>query len=260
MDLHFAYAQARVQARFAGLPPESEWQRLAASRTLAAFLEEARAGIMRDWIKGFSGQSGIQDLEAGLRVLYRNTLDEVAGWVPAPWQEAVSWVRWLPRLPLMSHLQAGGPVPGWVARDQELGVLIAEDGTLDHAYLIREGAEALTDPRSGLIRSWIAEWRGRWPSCARSHIRGLEALTDLLGRHAEAFARLQPTAAWHQRRALRERLRLRLHQQALRPEVPFVYLASLALDLERLRAALVSRALFPQLEEPAPADAPGKAA
>ena len=85
-NLGFAYSQARIQARFAGLPQEDEWQRLAASRTLASFLEEARTGPLRGWVKGFSGQSGVHELEAGVRSLHREMLDEVASWVPTPWK------------------------------------------------------------------------------------------------------------------------------------------------------------------------------
>jgi hypothetical protein len=71
LDLDFAYAQARIQARFASLPSEAEWQRVAASRSLASFLEEARTGCLRDWVKGFSGQSDVHYLEEGLRSLFR---------------------------------------------------------------------------------------------------------------------------------------------------------------------------------------------
>ena len=44
-------------------------------------------------------------------------------------------------------------------------------------------------------------------------------------------------------------LRLRLHRSTLQPSVPFIYLALTALDMERLRAALIGRALFADQEE-----------
>jgi hypothetical protein len=50
--------------------------------------------------------------------------------------------------------------------------------------------------------------------------------------------------AWSLRRELRERLRLEFHRLPLEPLTAFAFLALVALDLERLRAALMERALF----------------
>ena len=44
----FAYAQARIQARFARLPGEEDWERQTGMRGLAGFLEEARSGPKRE--------------------------------------------------------------------------------------------------------------------------------------------------------------------------------------------------------------------
>jgi hypothetical protein len=245
LDLGFAYAQARIQARFAGLPEEGEWQRLAPCRTLASFLEDARSGSLRGWLKGFSSQSDVHDLEAGLRSLYRETLDEVARWVPAPWRPALSWTRWLMHLPLLAHLRAGGEVPEWVEREPDLRVLLAEDGTLDPKRLAGAGIDFLFRAEPELTDAWIEQWRRRWPDCSREATCTLDSLIALFVEHAETFRRISPAAAWSLRGELRERLRLRLHGRVLQSEVPFIYLALMALDLERLRAALVSRVLFP---------------
>ena len=112
----------------------------------------------------------------------------------------------------------------------------------------------------GLAAAWIAQWRYRWPHCGRETSRGLEALAALLAGHVENFRRISPEATWSLRKELRKRLRLRLHQCALQPQVPFIYLALAALDLERLRAALVSRALFSAHGEPAWPSAAGQTA
>ena len=244
LDLAFAYVQARIQARVAGLPEEDEWQRLAASRSLASFLEEARAGPVRDWVKGFSGQSGVHELEAGLRTLYRDQLDEVSSWVPASWCDAVSWIRWLLLLPVLSHLAGGGRPPGWVARDPDLRPLLGSDGALDPTRLAAVGAQGLVGDDGGHIDAWLGCWRRRWPRCDRETSLRLEELTALLEDHFHSFHRNPPGSAWPLRRDLRARLRSRLHRRVLQPEVPFIYLALIALDLERLRASLVTRALF----------------
>jgi hypothetical protein len=73
----------------------------------------------------------------------------------------------------------------------------------------------------------------------------LDALAQLLGAHLSAFSGSPPARAWTRRQELRERLRFRFHALALSPAAPFTYLALVALDLERLRRALLDRALFP---------------
>ena len=73
LDLDFAYAQARIQGRFSRLSAEDEWQRLAASRSL-----------------------------------HRKTLEDLCGWVPAPWRDALSWTRWLVHLPLIVEAIVSG--------------------------------------------------------------------------------------------------------------------------------------------------------
>lgn len=254
-DLGFAYAQARVQARFAGLAAEDEWQRLAATRTLASFLEEARAGPLRDWVKGFSSQSDVHDLEAGLRSLYRETLDEVSGWVPKPWHPALSWTGWLIRLPLLAHAGAGGALPAWVARDPELRLLLDDGGVLDPGRLECAGARCLIGAEEGLVDAWVMEWRRRWPGCGFGISRELDSLAVLLKEHAETFGRSPAGAAWSLRKGLRDRLRVLFRLRTLQPAVPFAFLALTALDLERLRASLVSRVLFSEGGAPAwPAD------
>ena len=251
-DLDFAYAQARIQARFAALPPEAEWERLTATRTLASFLEEARSWSFRDWVKGFSGQSDVHDLEAGLRTLFQENLEAVARWVPAPWHDAVSWVIWLARLRLLVHLQTGRKAPGWVARDASLRLMLDGEGGLDPRYLEDSGAQALVRPQDGLVEAWTLEWRSRWPARTKEATANLEAFRSLLENHFHVFRRAKPDSAWHLRKELRERLRLRFHRHTLEPVVPFIYLTLTALDLERLRGALISRALFSSQDEPTP--------
>ena len=76
-------------------------------------------------------------------------------------------------------------------------------------------------------------------------IRNLERLTYLLIDHRRRFPLLAPEQAWPARDALRMTLRHLFHRYLLQPANPFVFLCLVACDLERLRRALVSRALFP---------------
>jgi hypothetical protein len=142
-------------------------------------------------------------------------------------------------------------MPSWAARDRELRVLLGEGTGLDPRCLATAGAECLLGSGDGLVAAWLAEWRRRRPRCTRATSDDLEGLVAQLMEHAETFRRSPSAAAWRLRRELRERMRLRFHQRTLQPSVPFIYLALTALDLERLRAALASRALFPAQDEPA---------
>jgi hypothetical protein len=257
-DLDFAYAQARIQARFAALPRETDWQRVAASRTLAAFLEDARTGSLREWVKGFSVQSDVHDLEAGIGSLYRDALEAITALAPVPWRKAVSWLRWLPLLPLLAHLQAGGVMPKWAKGDRLLRALLDDEGVLSRQHLEEAGAQCLLQPEQDLLVTWVEEWRRRWPPCSPDASRGLAALRDLLLDHVQAFPKVPTESAWRLRRELRERLRLRFHQQSLQPTIPFIYLALMALDLERLRAALVTRVLFSSGDVPMSPETAGR--
>jgi hypothetical protein len=240
----FAYAQARLQARFARLPQEQEWQRLVAARTLAAFLEEARLGTLREWIKGFSGQSDAHDLEAGVRVLFRETVAEVAAWVPASWRESVLWTRWLALIPLLEHLARGGTPPPWIDREPLVQALGGDGGTpgAERRQVTRAGAlfQDTRDPAA----AWKTEWLRLRPPANRVLLRNLDALGDLLDAHVRAFRAAAPETTWEQRKVLRRRLALLLHRRQLQPVAPFAFLALVALDLERLRGELVTRALF----------------
>jgi hypothetical protein len=67
------------------------------------------------------------------------------------------------------------------------------------------------------------------------------------------FAAEGPAQAWERRRELREALRVEFHRELMTPVTPFLYLSLLALDLERLRRALLDRAFFgalPGLDDP----------
>ncbi len=254
LNRDFSYCQARLQARYATLPDAAEWQRLAGVRTLAAFLEEARLGPLRPWVKRLSATSDALVLERGLRALAAELADEAARWVPGPWRAAVAWTAWLPYLPVFEHLaDTARPErpPDWASADPRLRALVSDAGEPDPDALQRAGLRMLCDaPRPDQIPArWADEWRHRWPPDRRGWKHDLEAFTARLAAHLSAFRQADPADAWNLRQALRERLRLQFHQSMPAPVTVHIYLALILLDLERLRAELLRRALF----TPAPA-------
>lgn len=239
----FAYAQARLQARYAELPTEADWRRISSARTLSGWVEEARSGALKRWVKGFSAQSDSHDIERGVRAQFTETVEQVAGYLPKPWHDAVSWCAWLPLLGLFDHLRAGGALPDWVARDPRLALLLDEDGGLDPAALASQGVGSLLDDDASA--AWLAQWRRSWPRCKPAYLDAVDALALRCQAHLRDFLETPPDKAWTLRQELRERLRFEFHLYLLQPASAFIFLAVVALDLERLRRALLDRALFP---------------
>jgi hypothetical protein len=244
--LDFGYAQARIQARYAALPPETEWHRLAATRSLGAYLEEARVGPLGPWLKGFSALSDAHDMERGIRALAWEQTQEAASWTPRTWRPAIRWVAWLPYLGVFEELARTRRFPPWAQQDPRLRDCLDDKGTTSAEALQRHGLTPLTahgNPEQ-LASGWMREWKDRWPAMPRQQASHLMAFLQELGTHLRAFRQGGPDTAWELRHQLRDRLRLRLHQRLLEPLAVFLYLALVFLDLERLRGELVGRCLF----------------
>jgi len=245
----FAHAQARLQARYANLPVEGDWQRLVAARDITTYLEEARAGALRDWVKGFSGQSDCHDIEHGLRGQLTDSVDLVVGLFPAPWRAAVDWWRWLPFLSLFEYLARGGPMPTWAIDGNRLAGLLDSNGEIDRPAVRAAGIGPLIDPESirrvdGIGARWHEQWLDRWPRCDARAIAHMRELADLFATHLDAYRKSEPDRAWTLRQVLRERLRQLFHLRLLQPAAGFIYLGLISVDLERLRRALIDRLLF----------------
>lgn len=242
-----AFAQARLQAAYAALPGEADWLQLRAARNLSAYLEEARLGPLRPWVRGFSAQSDAHAIERGLRMLYLEEVERVSEQLPRRWQAAVDWWRWLAYLPLFAELQRGAERPDWAAGDALVAGLIGEDGRLDPHLIDDQGLTELlagVDDRLALEQVWLERWQQRLARLAKRKRLQIEQLETRLRQHRHAFAALASEQAWQLRFKLREELRLAFHRQTAVPLVAFLYLTLLALDLERLRRALLDRALF----------------
>ncbi|UHD16916.1 hypothetical protein [Thiocapsa bogorovii] len=245
-----AYAQARLQARFSRLPTAADWQRLSSARTLAAYLEEARVTGLVDWVRSFSGLSQAHELDRGCRALALDTAVHVADWSPKRWRAAIEWVAWLPWLSQLEHLARRETLPDWSTLDVRLRGLVGEDGALDTQAWEAHGLAALlakTEASSAsrdLGERWQAAWRERWPTCGGRCRRDLDGFSRLVQDHLDRFRGAPAASAWELREALRDRLRAYFHQHPVQPVALFAYLAIVFLDLERLRGALISRALF----------------
>ncbi|MBI3154700.1 MAG: hypothetical protein HYZ20_04770 [Burkholderiales bacterium] len=102
----FAYAQARLQARHAGLPGTALWSALEATRSLPAYLSAARGSTLARWVETLGADADARRIEQRLQAQWQAEVYEVAGWLPTRWQPAVQWFGGLPALPLADDAAA----------------------------------------------------------------------------------------------------------------------------------------------------------
>jgi hypothetical protein len=191
------------------------------------------------------GQSS-DEIETELRRLFRHHVDEVAGWVPPAWREAVVWVRRLPDLPALQHLLSGEPVPAWLQEDAELrdmGCLPVDSRlqAMQHSdcnvfLMASQTGESLTD-------AWLNHWRTLWPGAARQN-QALEKLADALHHYLRVLQADSCESVQTRCEALHVQLVSAFRRYSFQPAAVFSSLALTALELARLRGDLLVRQLF----------------
>jgi hypothetical protein len=218
-------AHARIGARWGARPDEALWRRIETTRDLDAMLALARGSALGWWLGALDAGAGLHRIERTLRERWRERIAEVAGWMPAAWQEALRWCARLIDLPALQPWAPSQALPAW--------------------------ADAGSPPADAavLLRRWLVQWRLRLPRAdGREAIE--RQLVPLVERHLRAFAAPGAADGWALRRALQERLVLLWRRHPAEPVGAFVYLGLSALELERLRGEITRRAAFP-LREPA---------
>ncbi|MDP1733757.1 MAG: hypothetical protein Q8L44_05270 [Sulfuritalea sp.] len=216
------YAQARLQARYGAHPGEAQWRQLGAHRDFVAYLAAARAMPFADWLVGIDDGAGPHEIEQALRRFWRKTVAEVARWLPAEWAPAARWVATLSDLPALAHRERGETLPKGVELDGRLAALAGNKANLEQ---------------------WQACWVRLWPQDGEADHGELQQFCSRLRQHLADFTLHDASTAWEVRRALRGRMACAFRRAALQPAAAFLFLLLLALDLERLRADLLLRAV-----------------
>lgn len=228
------YAQARMQARHGERPDEALWRQLAGHREFADYLAAVRATGLARWVAGMDVADGPHAIERTLRRHWRGACAEVAHWLPLEWRAATDWAAVLIDLPAHAYLAQGGQAPEWMLQDPGLAPLTA------HA------APAGSPPDNHMPcprHAWLTAWRARWPTRDTEQARQLRQLTARVEEHLAQLAESDPARAWEARRALGRRVAHFFRACAGQPPAAFAHLLLQALDLERLRAELLDRAL-----------------
>lgn len=259
-ELPLEYAQARLQARYGQRGDEALWNQLRSARSLAAALETLRASPLRRWIGAIPVDADADEIELRLRIELRASIAEVGEWISGDWQRAVQWTGHLVDLPAVARLASGEPPAAWMRRDPVLQQYAEADPDARRVAL-RNGALAPVvlaieaQLGGGLARQaaavdalarevWLDEWRERWPDRDSEDAAALDDLATVVLRHLPRFLEGGAEDAWAIRRALETQIAARFRRHAFTPVAGFAYAALVALDLEKLRAQLVTRAAF----------------
>ncbi|RIA56148.1 hypothetical protein [Dichotomicrobium thermohalophilum] len=226
----FAYAQARAQARYGDRLEDSDWQRLGAVRSVNQYLETARATSLGPWVAPLSQDMDHHQKERVLRAVWRDTVDEVSGWMPTDWQEAARLWTELPDLPSVVHVQRGWFAPEWAERDDHLAEALPE-------------AAGESEQNAGA--AWLTRWRSAWANPSRAQAEALEAIATALFPGFDATGVPVPAAAYRAGEAAIDAELTRLFRRhAQTPVAIFAYLAFTWRDFERFRGGLIRRQLF----------------
>jgi len=274
--LPLEYAATRTAARLAQRPSDAQWRHWHAARGLSVLLDAVRGSNAAPAASGVGAGAGADAIELAFRVQLRTRIAECAGWAPDEWRAAVLWTQRLVDLPLVAYLAAGGKAPGWTEEDSALAEdlvtreaapspgasrnplpLMRARAVLPSPASAGEGtgvrAASASTPSSAAIGEvhlhrtlldWLTHWRTLWPPLGADDRAALEALVATISRHLLRFGAAAPEDAAALRAELQTRLLAGARQHAARPVALFAALALHALDLERLRAEFLLRALF----------------
>lgn len=248
-----AYLQARLQARHGDRPAADDWRLAEASIDLSHYLDAVRRTALRRWVGDINHEMEPEAIERQLRAAWREDVDLVAAWSPRAWRAAVAWMRWLPDLPAVDHLMRGAKVPPWMRADPVMREL-----AFDEPQRRRESLAALplaplhpadAPDAPDVVEAWLAEWRARLPEPGRDTRRELEQVLEVVHTHIEEMRGATGDDGQALRTALAARLTRWFRRGAGTVTALFAHLVLDGLELERLRAGVMTRRLLPERVE-----------
>jgi hypothetical protein len=204
MRSDFAYAQARMQARLGERLTPPGWRAVEGARSLAHYLEQARATALRRYLQRVHDAMTVHEIEQAMRAEAAVACGEVARWCPSSWRDAIGLLPALLELPLRS------------------------DGPSD-------------DLTAGAATAWYAGWiaampGGRIPDKVAAFVGEVQATLAPPGGEG--------TATFPPRQALDRLLLRWFRAATATPVAVLAYLGFVFIDVERLRGGLVRRRLF----------------
>jgi hypothetical protein len=270
-DARLAYLQARLQARHGDRPSADEWRLAESSADLSHYLEAIRRTALKRWVSDINHEMAPEAIERQFRAAWREAVGQVAQWSPEEWRPAVEWLRWLPDLPALAHLLRGRKVPPWMHADPVLRELAFEEPERRREALAGlplaplnpdgetgadqgENPDERDDGRDGaamppVVAAWVHEWRRRVPGGLGNHREALADILEQVLRHIEAMRASEDSDGRELRNLLGATLARHFRHGAGTPIALFSHLALDGLELERVRAGVVTRRLMPERPE-----------
>lgn len=248
-DARLAYLQARLQARHGDRPSPEDWRVAEASIDLSHYLDAIRRTPLKRWVADINHEMEPEAIERQLRAAWRDAVEQVAAWAPQEWRAAIEWLRWLPDLPVIDHLMRGAKVPPWMRTDPVLREL-----AFDEPQRRREALAALPlaplqpgeeDAAPRVVDAWIEEWRRRMPGEGRDPRGAPAAILERVRKHVEAMRGSDEADGRRLRHVLAEHLARHFRHAAGTPGAMLAHLALDGLELERVRAGVMTRRLMP---------------
>lgn len=244
----FAYSQARLHARHGDRLDDADWRRITGVGDFLQLLQAARASAMRPWVLPFSESTDMHTMEHWLRRQFREYVDTVSGWQPAPWRDALRWTRRLMDLPALRHLLSGKPAWPWMRADEAIGPFVAQEGQAQVEAMRESDCAVLVNAFEAgkpLLDGWMEQWRKLWPARTRHVSAPLEDLGLLLRRHVdESTLEMDVRETERGREQLKARLVAGFRRHVRDPAGAYFHLALIAADIAKLRGELVRHRLF----------------
>jgi hypothetical protein len=213
------YALARIAAIRSRRPGPSAWRGLASLRGFGAAVAAARSAGFGASVVDIDANTPPHAVEHALRTAWRRESAEFARWMPARWRPALYAAAAWWDLPRLRGSAATDDAPLATLR----AMLPAGHRTPDAAW------QAL------LLERLHAAGAGSDPAFAR--------LGRMLATHRAQFIALPPGNGWPLRDELESALLGFMHTSPPGPATAFAWVALRALDHERLRGALLPRAV-----------------
>lgn len=249
MDLrHYAYVQARLQARNGDRPDAKTWAQLEPIQDPARFLDVARTTPLRPWVLPLRADMDVHTVEGLLRAQLRDYVDIIARLHPAPWRPALYWTQRLLELPAIQHLINGGEPLPWMQEDEALREC-AQARPEERARVLAQSPDCA--PLAGAARAgvplrqaWRRHWQDLWPADRRAHLAALARLV----RDIEQVLPPLPDERAETLNAVCEQFGRRLEhafrRDMFQPAAGLIHIGLVALDVLRLRGMLLPRMVF----------------
>lgn len=251
---HLGYLQARLQALYGSRPRDDDWRLLESSVDLQHYLDGIRSTELKRWVRGISPDSSAIEIERTLRANWRESARQRAAWAPPEWHEGLMWCQWLPELPTLAHLLDGAPVQPWMRADP-VASSYAMDSVTDvlNALDIHDLAPVTTFLRNGVSvpDAWTSVLTSKVPDTVSATTRkALATLERLLESHIDAMRAADPAIDGQDLRAgLGAQLGRAFRRASGTVAALIAYMGLEALDVERVRAGLVTRRLLKRVPE-----------